>query len=50
MAPFKVNLASGLAVASYMIYRYPKTTLPVLKVCLAIDHQCRSQLMTYSEL
>ncbi|KAH8088148.1 Alpha/Beta hydrolase protein [Filobasidium floriforme] len=31
MAPFKVNLASGLAVASYMIYRYPKTTLPVLK-------------------
>jgi hypothetical protein len=32
MAPFKVNLASGLAVASYMIYRYPKTTWPVLKV------------------
>lgn len=32
MAPFKVNLASGLMVASYMVYRYPKTTLPVLKV------------------
>ena len=32
MAPLAVNIASGLAVASWMIYRYPGVVVPEAKV------------------